>query len=533
MPDRPDLLTQLERYGSVLEAEPQPEVDTEPGTVYLRPLRRPSPVRRRARTVLVAAAAVVVLLAGVLALSRARAELDTSRVGDDPPAVDPSGPALSPRLVAHQPPGGLVPTAAFEGGGAPGVEPSMSDSSAWMRPAQASTVQAFSLTRGDGAPVTMSLVITPTGGTYDDTNGPDERVRGVGALEGDWANSRNLSWYPGRTQIQAKVPDDVTMSELRAIVEALSARSDEVLAGFDAPASPVGAWTVALRAEHVVAWDTPVALPESHVWYQDPADARRVALLAGYGPVPGAAPELLGTMTGGERRTIAGAERVVDVSLTRDDLTTVTWLRPDGTQAVLTTRGLSDADIEALVAGTAPADPPTWDRVRADVGTTLRAGHVVAEADLPVGRVEIYGDENRAPRSLRGACLTVPGTVPHCTAIAPLEDRLGGGQAFGAQGPLPAASSDSGQYVTSLLVNGRWYGVGALPFLDALTVTADGSPVEAASARSTGNLTVFAAELPRTAMRAEISGGLGMQGPVATTPGEHLLGPFRVTLVRP
>jgi hypothetical protein len=531
MPDHdlPDVLVQLERYGTVLERAGG-DGDGDVGAPTVDPVQPPSTALGRATLV---AAVAVFLLLGVLALNR---DGDATTTGPasggsrpvDPVTVEPSAPPTSPRLVAGRLPAGLVPDAAIEGRSSPGIEeapvPLASDGSL-------ATVQAFQVADGPGPALTVTVVIA---GTDDGPQTPFigmPPVRGVGGGETNGTLFRSLDWGPAGARITAQVPNALPMTDLRAIVEALRVRGDEPLGGFDPPETPVGRWTITLRAEHVVARHTPPR-PVSQVWYHDPANPDRAAVVQAFGPMEGASADLVTTSQGGEVRTIAGAPRVI-AALPVVPWTTVTWVQPDGVQVAVQTRNLADADIETLVGGIVAADTATWDGVLAQIGTALRAEHVAAEADLPIGKVTIYGDAN-VYGGLRGACLAVTGRVPRCTAIPPERDGRGVTEVIGAGGKLTVRPLDSAQFVTSLLVEGRWYGIGTRHRVHELTITADGQPVEVGIARLADDVTVFGAELPAAATRAEVRGQIryGSTGP-GTIPGSGGSSPFDVTLVRP
>ena len=539
MTERPDLLTQLERYGTVLDAAADDGADLGcPITQTEGPFAvRPSPRRQRRRAVLVAAVAIV-LLAGALVLVRDRSEVNTSRFGDGgPTGVDPAGPAMSPRLVAGTLPAGLVPTAALEGTGS-GI------TSSDGRPQSQSTVQVFRLSAGPDTPLSVTVVISGAEDRPQPPTALPDTVRGThvqGTALG--AGFGGVEWWPARTVALALAADALPRSELRAVVEAFRARGDDPLTGFDAPVGPVGRWTVSLVAEHVVARDTPWPAA-SRVWYGDRAAPARNAVVEAYGPVPGASREILSAGPTAGWRSIAGEQRLVvppGPMIGWENLwTMVAWVRPDGTQVVLKTRDLDDGEIETLVGGIDAAEPATWERTIAQAGDALRAEREAASADLPIGRVAVYGDgsyhsdeRNPGPR-LRGACLTVPGAAPRCTAIAPTVGLLQAPNLYGAGGPLAAALqvTYAAHYVTSLTVDGQWYGIGSLWNASEVSVTAGGSAVEVGTSRRDGG-TVFGAQLPTSAERAELRAQVNLN--ITMPPGTPNIGPapVRVTLARP
>jgi hypothetical protein len=528
MPDRPDLLTQLERYGTVLEVDRAEPPAVAPHASVLHPHRRPW-----GRAALAAAAAIV-LLAGALVLTRGGGAVSTSPLGDGVTTeVEPSGPATSPRLVAGHLPAGLVPTAAYEGENEPGVlvlghQPDPGP----VRQTRPTTTSVFTVARGSGPTWSVRVEVN-----NDQANWPADpvTVRGVDGDQFTENGLRVLVWRPATATVRASATDAVPATDLRAMVEALRARSAEPYDGFDAPGEPVNGWTVSLTAERVMSRGDAATQVKgsSRAWYRDPAHPDRMAVVEGNAAGTGETTALLTTVSGGELRVIAGQERLVGPAGPTAGAT-VAWVRADGTVAVVQTRGLAATEIESLVAGVSAADPVTWDRLRTQVGDVLRAEHVVGSADLPVGRVEIYGEEGGAYGSMRGACLTVPGGAPRCSAIAPPADRSVSYPVRGTNGGYSMPTYDSGQFVASLVVGRRWFAIGGIRHLRLLDVEVNSRSVPLRSAPGGDDLLLFAAELPKTAQEAGIH--LAAIGPPNGQPGMAASSQTRATtllVVRP
>jgi hypothetical protein len=522
MPERPDLLTQLERYGTVLDAQAAEQV------IAPRPTIRSAEHGRAWRRSLLSMAAAVLLLIGAVALFVRGEDVSSGPNGNDVPTVEESPtPATSPRVVAGRLPGGLVAVAVLEAGG------SVVGANSSLQTGAQATVQAFSL-RADGeAPVTVHVV---SEGTDDpemasSAGGP---VRGVGgSATGSVVGVHGLNWYPARGAIYAQAPTALSRDDLRAFVEALRSRSEDPIAGFDAPTGPTGRWTASLQAERVVARGTP-SPAVSRVWYADPAAPGRTAIVEGYAPVPGTETALLGARQAIERRTIAGAERVVASAGPGGTEMMVTWLGPDGTQMVVHTNGLDDNELATLVGGVQAANETTWAQVGVQADDAVRSTAVAASADLPIGRVTLYRDTHWAddpdgPARLRGACLTVPSGASRCAVARPAH-IISTIVVLGAGGFRTPDPSGTIPYVVGVTVEGRWYALGGVRRLRDVKVRAGGVPVEVDLHEAPDGLTLFGVEIPVGADRAEVRVE-GQPDPRIPGNGEPL--PITVSLVRP
>jgi hypothetical protein len=469
MAERPDLIMQLTAYGDVLRAaerarvaRPSPsavELAVPSAAGSLRPGRRPSD----RGTVLVLAAAVVVvlmILAGAAIRRSSEGSLGSGGGSGRPVPQVPAGPRFAPATV----PPDLVPMAAADGWSAPGALGEYPAPASSGRP-PAATVQAFRITRPGEEGVTLHVTVEP-GFAAAGRATPKPAVRGVGGLVAEWPAPggrpwSRLEWSDTSARIRAEAI--LPIARVRALVAALGDRPGGSLAGFDPPGLPVDGAGVTLAAEHVAAPGEP-APPVSRVWYRSTRDAAvpgpsptRRLVITSVEPVAGVAAALLDSETGTVPTTFAGRLRLRWVGF--DHQQVVTSLEADGTETVVEASGLTDDEMEQVVAGLGPAGTDGWAALRAAATVDLRRATIFADHPLDLGRVTSYvgGDVGA---TIRGACLEIAGRSVCNTTPSIIRGPVA--VTTGA-GPLEAYDELRHGYVASVVLNDRWYVFGWRP----------------------------------------------------------------------
>jgi hypothetical protein len=487
-----DLVRQLERYGTVVRDDSPVPVPDRPPTLVLD---EPS---GRARHVAFAAVVVVaVLVAAALVASRDEGAPGGIEVGTTSTLPGVILPAALPhaRLAGWVPPD-LVPAGVAD-----------TDPAADRDQTHASTRQHFLVQDTAGTRHTVTVRIDP------DHQTRLGQVPGRWPLRGsvaDWGGSPgNNSWLV----IDVAEPRSVVNLGTRTlppealppIAEALVGRGDDPLAGFDAPAEPVDGANITLTAERIVArGQEPPA--NRRVWYRSAGGARQV-IVQGQAPDGGTGLDLLIGTTPVERRVIAGAERMVTVTEeSGESWVSVAWFDADGSQVRVAARGLNDDELERVVGGVTVAGGDAWREHRARAAADLRTRPILAQVDLPLGRLTAYGEHvqvrtiARPVEVIHGVCLELTGGPHVC------DPRVMAGSS--AVIPPPVYTGNGSSMPGSLAVDGRWVVFGAEtvsggPLRAEVSTDAGGAPLPAATAQ-VGGIFVWAVELPATATRAEL-----------------------------
>jgi hypothetical protein len=383
----------------------------EPAAVPRRRLRRPPALAA-------AAAAVLVIAAGVVVAGRDDGRPAT-RTEREPLAEQPPGrpdDVMLPRWL----PDGLVP---WSGSWGTFTDPGIP----FQRPLQ--------LFKGDGeAGVVLQFWDTGT----SQVMGEPVTVRGLpgtvtpGGVVED-AGVGMLQWDEGATVTATFA--GMTVEQLVAFLDGLTWKSTDHQAGF---APPEGGDLPLVEETGTGGASSPV---RSEFGFGDPAQAP-----------PGMAQGRwlwVQTATGGGRpdfgyyldwlthgRRADGVMRAVG-----GGSAALSW--PDGRTVSVTSRGLTDEELQRVLDSVAPATPEDLDALVAAVAHRLEELPVVAQATLPSGTVELRdgGGTDRA------VCLRRPGHGSACRGIV---------------SPLGEAPDD-GLTSGSVSIDGTWYALAVAP----------------------------------------------------------------------
>jgi hypothetical protein len=488
----PDALERVAQRGRVQGAEAVLEAATAAAAIsglHPAPGDGPEPTaggrRRLVARALVVGGIAAALLIGLVVVLRSGRGPERITTGTTPP---PATPASSPHLAATVLPPGFVPDGVGEVGDG--------KTALHRRGEGPGTVQRFRGTTADGTPAELIVSVTPRPGAW----GPEfGTVRGVPAYSHSFNGVAMVGWLPSGAGAGGEAwSSTLTFDQLRSVVEALRARGDDALAGFDPPAEPTAGVRWMLAAQHVATRDD--APPgSSFVSYRDPADGRRAVVVQGYAPVSGADLELVSLLPPGQLWPLAGAERMARGAEPNvpplQQWTTVTWILADGSQAVVWTRGLSDAEVAGVVGGVGGVDDARWRRLEATTAADGWARLHLDEADVGPGHLQVQRGSRLSMLAITNTdlCLEVDDLGRLCVSQPATID--GGPQVVGPSGNLERVPTEVGAVIGSAARAGRWFVFGRNASGSPPQVQVNGSPVSVSTTLADGTL-LFSLEVP-------------------------------------
>jgi hypothetical protein len=356
------------------------------------------------------------------------------------------------------------------------------------------TVQHFRGTTADGASADLTVSVFPNGPA---AGPPSTSARSVDGHTESFAGLAMLRWASPGAGAEAW-SDSLTVEQLRVLVDGLVARGDDALAGFDPPTEAAAGVGWALTAEHIATRDdTPPG--SSFVSYRDPADNSRAVVVQGYSPVSGADLDLVSLLPLGQRRSLAGADRVVSDSDPGPDplsgWTTVSWILPDGNHAVVWTRGLSDVEVAAVVGGVGRVDNARWQGLEDAVAADGWARLHLAEADLGPGHLQVPRGSRLSLMAITNTdvCLEVDDLGRLCVSVVATTDS--GPRIVGPSGDVAGVPTEPAAVMASITRSGRWFVFGRNTLGGLPQVQVNGSPISVSSASTDGTV-LFALEVP-------------------------------------